>query len=188
MYHLTEDQKEVFKWIIAQLSTAKLGDDFEVQLRGNEFDLVLPASVTAAISTRLPSATFASLTALVGAKCLESVPSVIPPEFGRRSFVLTGYGRRGAETNFAEIPAALPCQAFTFNTTVHDSSNVQIGNQNQMEIQSALESVVRVINNATATPAEKALAKGILAQAFENSTVAAVLGSLASTAVRALTK
>ena len=113
MYNLTESQKEVLKWIVARLQAARLGDDFEVQLRANEFDLIIPlkgvsTGATSATSARLPGATFASLTGLVAAKCLELVPSVIPAYFGRRSFTLTRYGRKGVETNFADTPPTLP--------------------------------------------------------------------------------
>jgi hypothetical protein len=113
---------------------------------------------------------------------------MIPPEFGRRAFALTGRGRKAVETNFADASSTLPSQALTFNTTVHGGSNFQIGNHNCMQIQSAVETIVHVIDSASASATQKARAKDILARAFQDPTVATVMGGLGSIAAQALTK
>jgi hypothetical protein len=65
-------------------------------------------------------------------------------------------------------------QSKTINVT--GSSNIMVGDHNQMSVTQHIAELARVIDNSTGTPEQKAEAKGLLRRLVEHPLVASVAG------------
>lgn len=72
-----------------------------------------------------------------------------------------------------------PAVAKSTTINIHNSSGIQVGNHNVLNIQNALNELVQRIEGAAATPEEKAEAKGKLAAFLAHPLVGSVLGGVA---------
>ena len=69
---------------------------------------------------------------------------------------------------------------------IHNSTGVQVGDYNTQHIQATFNELIQRIEQSSASPAEKAEAKGRLATFLEHPLVTSVLGSAASVVLGAL--
>ena len=76
-----------------------------------------------------------------------------------------------------------------YNTNFNaPATNTQIGENNRIEINTAVEKIAAIIENSAATPEKKAEAKGIIAKALQSEAVASIIGAMTKGAIDSLTK
>ena len=177
MLNLRQDQKEALRWIVERIEAQKLGYEFDIQFSGGP-------GVEVNSGELVPGGTDGVFNALVTADCLQSVPTPIPPYFGRRRYAITDIGTKAIKSNFAEPEPASPAQ--TFATTIHGGTGFQFGNHNRMDVKAAVEAIGQIIHESTTAPEKKEEAKSAWKKFVENSAVKEILEIAVTGTVKAL--